>query len=342
MKRLAALIAALLLLAGCGSSAPLTQPEAAGGGAPVVQPEPAPKAPVVEPGPAPQAPVVQPEPAPQAPAVQPEPAQPTRDELRSRMARVSTPTPDELPARYHEVLMQRSPWAIAEQAAHWLHGGKLQEEPFLAPALKDGLAPVAQGTPDRVWTSLVSSWEEGGRFYFHLQVTGRTADGLLYRSGVDVVEISTVDGVGPVVTGYAHAPWAPEAEGSPVRIWVGRHPDSYIAPQEIRLSDAARAVLQEGRQTGEYLVPVSVLERVGPVHPAGSSAVVLDLGFGILSGPIKSVTLDGVSYVSIADLVGAVDGQHAGSSQGSYTYDVKWRADLGQLCLWRDEQHPIS
>lgn len=69
---------------------------------------------------------------------------------------------------------------------------------------------------------------------------------------------------------------------------------------------------------------------------------VLVLGEGVRTAALAVAEFGGEPYLKVSDLVAAVDGVRAASVDSSYAYAVEWRPDLGQLCLWRDAQHPIS
>lgn len=273
---------------------------------------------------------------PAAPPAETEPAAPSPSELLSGMVRVPTPALSSLPAAVQQQVAQISPWAAAEQAAVWRHGVSVVDPLAVAPALAEQLAPLS-GAPDHVWTRLVSSWDEGDRYYFHIQMTRRDADGRMVRAGIDVVEVSQMEGGEPIVTGYAHAPWTADPSQGPVTVWVGRSPSSYTSPNPVHLP--APAVVDAA---GRYQVPVAVLESLGQVEWLDGGSAALTLAPGSRSAAMATATVAGVPYVAVDDLIAAIDGQRHSSAEGSYTYAVEWRPDLGQLCLWQDVQHPIS
>ncbi len=330
MKRLAVLIAVASVLTACSPGA-LPAPEVSPAPAPVVEPAPPAPTPEVAPAPvvevSPPIPVAAEPPPPPAPDAAPAPEAPRSTTLKN-LVQVPAPALADLPQSYRDVLMQRSPWEVALNAAHWYHGTQVLEGPFLAPGLEAKLKPQ-DGAPARIWVKLIKSWEDGpGRFSFNLQVTAERKDGALYQAGLDVIETTLVKDGGPVVTGYAHAPATAAPDTGSVSVWV----NTGGIPTQIALS----------HPVVDSQLPLTVIKEIAKTQSLGADRYAIDLGYGTLSEPLQAKLIQGVPYVSIADLVRVLDGQSASSIEGAFRYGARWRPDLRQLLLSREHTYPIS
>ena len=295
----------------------------------------------VTPTPAAQAPAAPAQAAPaQVPATQAPVAPASPSDRLQGLTRVDLPAPGDLGNAYRDPeRMNQSAWGVAEAGLHFIYTGRPGLDNALAPALVSRFQQTPPVTPAaRVWTTFVSSWEEGGRYYFHLQVTARTPGGLVQRAGVDVIEVSHVPGYGNLVTGFAHAPWASEQQSSPVKVWTGAGPDAYQAPREVPLTAPP---LAEG---GTYLVPLNVVSPIGHIKQVGEATYVVELAAGAKSGELTAVMRNGLPYVAVVELTAALSGRRGAlpDASGSYSYQAEWDPATRQLFLWADEQHRMS
>jgi len=255
------------------------------------------------------------------------------------MLRVPEPALADLPADLRAELPSVSAWEAAQRAALWRHGATLAVPLAIAPALIDQLLPARPADVDRVWVRLVSADESDDAFYFHVEVTRRDGAGRLELAGSDVVAVSRLEGGLPLVTGYANGASEPAGGGAngQAAVWVGASPESLTPPELLNLP---APVVTDAE--GNYLVPEAALEAVWEVTRVADGSAALVLGDGVRSAALPLTDVGDLPYVRVADLIAAVDGVRLASADASYTYAVEWRPDLGQLCLWRDAQHPIS
>ncbi|MFM1653718.1 copper amine oxidase N-terminal domain-containing protein [Brevibacillus sp. B_LB10_24] len=253
------------------------------------------------------------------------------------ITRVPAPKSVDLPREMQKLLPKRSAWYTAKNTAIWLYGGDVAEGPFIAPKLLDQTAALRRelaASPAHVFVEELESWEDKGVSMFRMLVTVEEKNGALRRAGMDLIEVKqTVQGEGNVVTGYAHLPWQSEQQQSPVKIWL----DAGVGPREITLAAPAVEILQNGKPTGKYRLPLAVLQSLGAVHAGSGSVYAVELGSGKQSEPLQTVTVNGMPYVDLESVIRALDGQKMVTEGESLIYRVDWRPDIGQLVFYVKE-----
>ncbi|WP_019121394.1 stalk domain-containing protein [Brevibacillus massiliensis] len=253
------------------------------------------------------------------------------------ITRVPAPKSVDLPRELQKLLPKRSSWYTAKNTAIWLYGGEVAEGPFIAPELLAKTAALRRelaASPGHVYVEELESWEEKGVSMFRMLVTVEEKNGALRRAGMDLIEVrQTAQGEGNVVTGYAHLPWHSEQQQSPVKIWL----DAGVGPREISLAAPAVEILQNGKPTGKYRLPLAVLQSLGAVHAGSGSVYAVELGSGKQSEPLQTVTVNGMPYVDLESVIRALDGQKMVTEGESLVYRIDWRPDIGQLVFYVKE-----
>jgi|GEM_PF-6298821 len=267
---------------------------------------------------------------------------------QTRTVKLLTPlTPIPLPKKAGENPWSAwSPWSQAQLTAVWYHGGKLIAVPEPASALKEALGNKRKPTRKQVWATYLDTIstdsDQDGRmdtFYISVAVTVEEMNGKLQTEGTDVIEVKSLQGLGDVVTGFAHHPSSPSpAEG--VEVWYrtdgGMIKETLTSPpEEIQVA---------GKGTGRYRIPLDSLKRIGTIEPSATAAQVTIRLAGGQSLTLPVTPSNQSLYVDVDQIVNAFAARKVSPSkaEGTMRYEAVWNETHRQLVIQLQQQYRSS